>query len=48
MDDKGAIVEYEILDLDRHMDSSEMTPAGMSISAFSWRFIDLSLHAPSP
>jgi hypothetical protein len=28
MDERGAIVEYEILDLDRHMDSSEMTPSG--------------------
>ncbi|ODN75544.1 hypothetical protein L202_06670 [Cryptococcus amylolentus CBS 6039] len=27
MDDEGREVEYEILDLDRHMDSSEMTPA---------------------
>lgn len=27
MDESGIIVEYEILDLDKHMDSSEMTPA---------------------
>ncbi|WWD22584.1 hypothetical protein CI109_107077 [Kwoniella shandongensis] len=27
LDDEGRSVEYEILDLDRHMDSSEMTPS---------------------
>ncbi|WRT70916.1 uncharacterized protein IL334_007915 [Kwoniella shivajii] len=27
LDDQGLSVEYEILDLDRHLDSSEMTPA---------------------
>lgn len=28
LDDRGIRVGYEILDLDKHMDSSEMTPAG--------------------
>jgi hypothetical protein len=28
LDDDGRRVVYEILDLDRHMDSSEMTPSG--------------------
>jgi len=28
LDDRGVRVGYEILDLDKHMDSSEMTPAG--------------------
>lgn len=28
LDDEGQRVVYEILDLDRHMDSSEMTPSG--------------------
>lgn len=30
LDDSGATVDYDILDLDKHMDSSEMTPAGRS------------------
>lgn len=33
LDDYGATVGYEILDLDKHMDSSEMTPAGESPAA---------------
>jgi lysophospholipase len=28
LDERGMRVGYEILDLDKHMDSSEMTPAG--------------------
>jgi hypothetical protein len=28
LDDDGRRVLYEILDLDKHMDSSEMTPSG--------------------
>ncbi|ORY21160.1 Asparaginase/glutaminase [Naematelia encephala] len=33
LDEHGARVEYEILDLDRHLDSSEMTPAEYNIIA---------------
>jgi len=28
LDEKGSTVKYEILDLENHMDSSEMTPKG--------------------
>ncbi|WVW80665.1 hypothetical protein I302_102651 [Kwoniella bestiolae CBS 10118] len=33
LDDEGTSVEYEILDLDRHLDSSEMTPSEWNIIA---------------
>ncbi|WWC98371.1 hypothetical protein V866_005262 [Kwoniella sp. B9012] len=33
LDDQGTNVEYEILDLDRHLDSSEMTPSEWNIIA---------------
>ncbi|WWC72785.1 uncharacterized protein I206_106749 [Kwoniella pini CBS 10737] len=33
LDDNGISVEYEILDLDRHLDSSEMTPSEWNIIA---------------
>lgn len=37
LDDDGRRVVYEILDLDRHMDSSEMTPSGECMTYISSR-----------
>lgn len=36
LNEKDDVVVYEILDLENHMDSSEMTPKGESLAAPSW------------
>lgn len=43
LDDKGSTVLYEILDLENHMDSSEMTPSGECEVARvdEWRALEL-------
>lgn len=48
LDDKGTRVGYEILDLDKHMDSSEMTPAGESATLIQNPFLGRSrIHQPT-
>lgn len=40
LDDVGAVVSYDILDLENHMDSSEMTPVGKSVyRPLRWRIV---------
>jgi lysophospholipase len=36
LDDKDTTVQYEILDLENHMDSSEMTPKGERVVRADW------------